>query len=76
MFNFFKHLNPLAFLISFALGILYCYIRVTPKKIIYRHPTPDNTSKTIYRDEKNKCFKYNPNEVKCNHTALNTPVHI
>ena len=76
MLNFFKHLNPLAFLISFSLGIFYCYIRTTPKRIIYRYPTPENSGKTIYRDTINKCFKYNFNEVSCNETAINTPLSI
>lgn len=76
MLNFFKHLNPLVFLISFSLGIFYCYIKTTPKRIIYRYPTPENASKTIYRDNINKCFQYNFNEVDCNETAVNTPVSI
>lgn len=76
MLNFFNKLNPLAFLISFSLGIFYCYIRAIPKRIIHRHPTPNNSKKTIYRDKKNKCFKYNFNEVNCNETVLNTPVQI
>lgn len=65
MLNFFKNLNPLAFFISFALGIFICYIKAPAKRVVYRHPTPKNAGKIIYHDDNDKCFKYKYNEVKC-----------
>jgi len=65
MLNFFNKLNPIAFIISFCIGIFYCYIKAPSKKVIYRYPTPENSSKTIYHDNKNKCYKYIYNEVEC-----------
>ena len=65
MFNLFKKLNPIAFIISFVIGMLYCYYKKPPKRIIYRHPTPQNVDKVIYRDNKDDCYKYNMSEVDC-----------
>ena len=64
--NLFKHLNPLAFIISFCIGILIVCVKQPPRKIVYRHPTPFNSGKELYRDNSNGCFKYKATEVKCN----------
>jgi len=63
--NLFKHLNPLAFIISFCVGILIVCIKQPPRHIVYRHPTPFNAGKEIYRDNNDGCFKYKANEVNC-----------
>tara|TARA_B100000945_G_C20024450_1_gene431559 strand:+ start:116 stop:355 length:240 start_codon:yes stop_codon:yes gene_type:complete len=62
---FFEKLDPLAFLIAFAIGIFMCYITFPTPKIIIRHPTPDNADNIIYTDKQNNCYKYNAKEVKC-----------
>lgn len=63
--NIFKHLNSYAFIISFCIGIFIVYIKQVPKRIIYRHPTPYNTENTIYRNNKDGCFKYKMEEISC-----------
>ena len=63
--NLFKHLNPHAFVISFCIGILIVYLKPIPKRVVYKHPTPQNAGKVIYRDESDGCFIYNAKEVKC-----------
>ena len=63
--NLFKHLNPLAFIISFCIGILIVCMKQPPRRIVYKHPTPFNAGKEIYRDNNNGCFKYKATEIDC-----------
>ena len=63
--NLFKYLNAYDFLISFCIGMLIIYLKPMSKCIVYRHPTPNNANKIIYKDENNGCFIYNAEEVKC-----------
>lgn len=77
--NFFNKLNPLAFVISFLIGLYICYSTLPPKKIIVKHPTPQNANKTIYRDENDNCFKYKADIVSCpsdTEDILNHPLNI
>jgi hypothetical protein len=64
--NLFKHLNPLAFIISFCIGILIVCVKQPSRRIVYRHPNPFNAGKEIYRDNNNGCYKYKSTEVDCN----------
>jgi len=51
-------LNVTAFLIAFAVGILYVYvIQPPPTKIIHQFPTPFNTQ-TVYKDTAGNCFVF------------------
>jgi len=63
--NLFKHLNPLVFIISFCIGILIVCVKQPVRKIVYRHPTPFNAGKELYRDNSDGCFKYKATEVDC-----------
>ena len=45
--------------------MVYCYYRKTPKRIVYRHPTPKNINSTIYQGDNDQCYKYNMEEVAC-----------
>ena len=63
--NIFKHLNSTAFLISFCIGMFIVYIKQVPKRVVYKHPTPYNAGKVIYRDNHDGCFKYEMEEVPC-----------
>jgi len=65
MVNLFKKLSPLAFIISFSLGMIYCYYKKPPKRIVYRHPTPNNINSTIYQKNSSDCYKFNMEEVNC-----------
>jgi hypothetical protein len=64
--NLFKHLNPIAFILSFCIGIIIVCTKQPPRRIVYRHPTPFNAGKEIYRDNSSDCFKYKAIEVDCN----------
>jgi hypothetical protein len=67
-FNFF------AFIIAFAIGILYVYVSAPKPKIIIKYPTPFNADKIVYKNENDICYKYKVEEVKCNDKALPQPI--
>lgn len=60
-----KYINFKAFLISFAIGLLYIYLTDDYKKIIVVYPTPMNKDEKVYVDKANNCFKYNLHESTC-----------
>ena len=62
--NLFSKLNPYAFILSFCIGIFIVYLSEPPKKIIVKHPKP-NDDQTIYRDNDDNCYKYKTVEVAC-----------
>ena len=45
--------------------MLMCYLLAPEPNIVFKHPTPDNVSKTIYKNSNNDCYKYEVDEVKC-----------
>lgn len=51
-------LNIPAFLISFAVGILYIYLEKPGQKVVIKYPTPDTCGKIIYKDKSGSCFVY------------------
>tara|TARA_B100001057_G_C22333502_1_gene750482 strand:+ start:185 stop:415 length:231 start_codon:yes stop_codon:yes gene_type:complete len=57
--------NTLFFLIGFTLGIIYIYATNPDKKVVVKHPTPQNAGKIVYRDKVNNCYKYRAEEVQC-----------
>lgn len=60
-----KYINFKAFLVSFAVGLLYIYLTDDYKKVIIVYPTPMNKDKKLYIDKANNCFKYNLTEASC-----------
>lgn len=60
-----KYLNFTAFLISFAIGVLYIYLTDDYKKVIVVYPTPMNKDNQVFIDKSNNCFKYNLEETAC-----------
>lgn len=81
MINFFKNLNPFYFIVSFCLGILYCYLTQPLKKVVIKHPTLENSNKIIYRESNDdtKCFRYKVKEVQCpknENSIVNNPINI
>ncbi len=74
MYDIFSILNAPAFLISFSFGLFYSYLTFPEKRIILRHPTPNNAGKIIYRDNSDNCFKYMAKEVKCSNNTNEHPV--
>jgi len=69
-FNF----NFLVFIIAFAIGILFVYLSAPKQKIIIKYPNPYNTDKIVYRSDNDICYKYKPEEIKCNNNAIEQPI--
>lgn len=65
MIKFTHFIDPNAFFISLALGLLIFYIIAPQKRIIIKYPSPENAGKVIYKDESDNCFKFKAEEVKC-----------
>lgn len=63
---FFDKLNPLAFFIAFAIGLLFCYITQPAPKMVVKFPSPQNVGKVQYKDAKSdSCFKFDAEKVAC-----------
>lgn len=62
----FSKLNPLAFFLSFAIGMFFIYI-VTPKpEVVIKFPSPWNAGKVLYKSEDDKtCFVYKAEKTEC-----------
>ena len=67
-FNFF------AFIIAFAIGILYVYISAPKPRIIIKYPTPFNADKIVYKNDNDVCYKYKVEEIKCTDKAISQPI--
>jgi hypothetical protein len=63
-FALFPKLNSYLFLLSFCIGIFIVYLSQPPKKIIVRHPRPDQ-EEIVYHDDDDNCYKYKAMEVSC-----------
>lgn len=63
--KYFNKLHPLAFLVSFAIGMFFVYVLQPETKVIIKHPTPENAGKIIYHDKANNCYKYMAKEIDC-----------
>ena len=53
------------FFISLFIGFMMCYILTPPPKIVFKHPTPENAGKIIYKDNGDSCYKYIAEQVEC-----------
>lgn len=47
------------------IGIIGVYFINPAKNVIYKYPTPDNSSKTVYKDKNGICYKYESTAVDC-----------
>jgi len=66
--------NFIAFIIAFAIGILYVYISTPKPKIVIKYPTPYNSNKIVYRNDNDICYKYQVEEIKCTDKAIEQPI--
>ena len=60
-----KYISLPIFLGSFAVGLFFVYILGPEAKTIYIYPSPDNYTKTQYKDNADQCFQFKPVETKC-----------
>jgi hypothetical protein len=60
-----KHIRVLPLIIGVIIGIIIVFIAKPSKNIIYKYPTPETSSKLVYKDKNGVCYKYSTKEVKC-----------
>lgn len=66
-------LNIPVFLLAFAVGILYVYLKQPPYTVIKTYPTPDNAGKIVYTDSANNCFIYTYEKTECTKDVKTAP---
>lgn len=47
-----------AFILAFAVGLLYVYLTAPMKRSVVVFPTPFNAGQVVYEDDAGTCFKY------------------
>lgn len=58
--------DPLYFILAFAVGLLYCYISHPTPDVVVKFPSPYNADVVTYKDEQtNSCYKYKADKVTC-----------
>lgn len=62
---FFDKIDPLAFFLAFAVGLLLCYICHPKPQMVVKFPSPQNAGKVKYRTEDDGCFKFEAEKVAC-----------
>tara|TARA_Y100001935_G_C16983912_1_gene350181 strand:+ start:306 stop:530 length:225 start_codon:yes stop_codon:yes gene_type:complete len=60
-----KYIHFPAFLISFALGLLYVYLSSPSPRVIVVYPTPDNIDMFQYQDAASNCFTFSHDTIDC-----------
>jgi len=60
-----KYINIYAFIISFAIGMLFVYLYTDDKRVIYVYPTPESVDLLQYKDSTGACFHFKQTEVAC-----------
>lgn len=63
--KYFNKLDTFYFILGFSIGIFIVYITKPARKIVYKHPTPDNTERLVYHDNAENCYKYVAEEITC-----------
>ena len=59
-------INGYAFLVGFAVGLLYVYIATPHKRVTVRYPNPYNSGNVIYHDQDSpSCYTYESKTVTC-----------
>ena len=58
-------INPYAFFISFAIGILFVYILAPPPQVVVKFPTPYNAGTIVYKDKSDTCYVYDAIKEEC-----------
>jgi hypothetical protein len=59
------YVDPLIFVIAFAVSIFVVYLIQPDPIIVYKFPNPENSGKLTYQDDTKNCYKYQASEVKC-----------
>lgn len=62
---FFKHINPMYFFVSFAVGLFFVYIFNPSPSVVLKFPSPYNAGKIVYKDKNDTCYTYEASSVSC-----------
>jgi len=58
-------IHPLYFILSFAVGLFFCYISQPKPDVIVKFPSPYNADKVTYKGDDSSCYKYRADKVSC-----------
>lgn len=68
-------LNIFYFIVSFSIGLFFCYITQPQPEIVIKFPSPNNAGKVTYKDKDGQCYVYKADKVSCNnHQVKPQPV--
>ena len=63
---FFDKINPLAFFLAFAFGLLFCYVTKPAPQMVVKFPSPQNAGSVVYKSKADDgCFKFEAEKVSC-----------
>lgn len=65
LIKFTNYIDPNAFFISLALGLMFFYVIAPQKRVVIKYPNPENAGKVVYKDTNENCFKFKAEEVTC-----------
>ena len=65
MGNIFSFVEPISFVVSLVIGLLYVHYMKPEQKIVLKFPTPFNVDSLMYKDKVGTCYKYRMREVIC-----------
>ena len=69
-----KIIDPVYFIVSFIIGLIYIHLTQAPPRIVIKYPTPHNAGKITYVDDAGVCYKYKMEKASCpaNKKNINT----
>jgi hypothetical protein len=57
--------DPLVFLCSLCIGLIYVYLTRPEQTVIKIYPNPFNVDTVVYTDNLGNCYKYRMRETAC-----------
>lgn len=60
-----SRINVKWFVVSFAVGLMLCYVMTPPPQVILKFPSPQNAGHVLYHDKDDTCYKYRADRVSC-----------
>ena len=58
-------INPIVFIVAFAIGLFFTYITAPTPIPIIQYPTLENAGSIVYKDDADVCYKYKVMKVDC-----------
>lgn len=59
-------LDPVFFLASFVVGLLFVYLTTPARQVVIKFPSPLNAGRVVYRNAAgDSCFKYRADKGSC-----------